>query len=69
MTANVRIISEKDFYCYLEFTFDTIRERINLLAIFKVAHHTWIKFLQSRRNSLKMKNKVTYDKYECTKSK
>ena len=37
--------------------------------IFFVAHHTWIKFLKSRRNSLMMKNKVTYDRYECTKSK
>ena len=36
---------------------------------FKVAHHTWIKFLKSRRNSLMMKNKVTYDRYECTNSK
>ena len=35
----------------------------------KVAHHTWIKFLKSRRNSLMMKNEVTYDRYECTKSK
>ena len=26
----------------------------------KVAHHTWIKFLKSRRNSLMMKNEVTY---------
>ena len=25
----------------------------------KVAHHTWIKFLKSRRNSLMMKNEVT----------
>ena len=35
----------------------------------KVAHHTWIKFLESRRNSLIMKNEVTYDIYECTKRK
>ena len=41
----------------------------NLMTWFKVAHHTWIKFLKSRRNSWMMKNKVTYDIYECTKSK
>ena len=29
----------------------------------KVAHHIWIKFLNSRRNSLMMKNEVTYDQY------
>ena len=33
----------------------------------KVAHHTWIKFLKSRQNSLMMKTKVTYDRYECKK--
>ena len=40
--------------------------RLNKL---KVVHHTWIKYLKSRRNSLMMKNEVTYDRYECTKSK
>ena len=30
------------------------------LIVVKVAHHTWIKFLKSRRNSLMMKNEVTY---------
>ena len=35
----------------------------------KLAYHTCIKFLKSRRNSLMMKNKVTYDRYECTKNK
>ena len=35
----------------------------------KVAHHTSIKFLKSRRKSLMMKNKLTYDRYECTKNK
>ena len=37
--------------------------------LIKVAHHTWIKFLKSRRDSLMMKNEVTYDRYECTKRK
>ena len=37
-------------------------------CLFKVAHHTWIKFLKSRRNSLMMKNEVTYNKYGYTKS-
>ena len=37
--------------------------------LFKVAHHTWIKFLKSRRNCWIRKNEVTYDRYECTKSK
>ena len=37
--------------------------------LIKVAHHTWIKFLKSRRSSLMMKNDVTYDGYECTKRK
>ena len=38
------------------------------LTCFKVAHHTWIKFLKSRRNSLMMKNEVTFDRYECKKA-
>ena len=28
-------------------------------VVLKVAHHTWIKFLKSRRNSLMMKNDLT----------
>ena len=28
-------------------------------VVLKVAHHTWIKFLKSRRNSLMMKNDMT----------
>ena len=38
---------------------------------FKVAHHTWIKFLKSIRNtcSLMTNNEVTYDRYECSKIK
>ena len=39
-----------------------------IILVIKVAHHTWIKFLKSRRNSLITKNKVTYHRYECTKS-
>ena len=40
-----------------------------LMKCIKVAHHIWIKFLKSRRNSLMMKNEVTYDRYGYTKSK
>ena len=48
----------------------TSHKNLLVFQIFiKVAHHTWIKFLQSRPNTLMMKNKVTYDRYECTKSK
>ena len=43
--------------------FSTIKQ------LFKVAHHTWIKFLKSKQNILIMKNEVTYDRYECPKSK
>ena len=35
--------------------------QISGMGYVKVAHHTWIKFLKSRRNSSMMKNKVTYD--------
>ena len=49
--------------CYNESCF---HERIMKV---KVAHHTWIKILKLRRNSLMMNNKVTYDRYEFTKSK
>ena len=31
-----------------------------ILVHLKVAHHIWIKFLNSRRNSLMMKNEVKY---------
>ena len=40
-----------------------------LKTIFKVAHYTWITFQKSGRNSLIIKNVVTYHINECTKSK
>ena len=33
-----------------------------------VARYIWIKFLRSKRNSLIIKDEVTYNKYECSKS-
>ena len=34
-----------------------------------VAHHTWIKFLKLKQNSLIKKNEITNNSYEYPKSK
>ena len=49
--------------------FSCTQETILNFQIIKVAHHSWIKFLKSRQNSLMMKIEETYDRYECTKNK
>ena len=37
-------------------------------VLIKVAHHTWIKFLKSRRNSVMMKNEVNMTDMDIQKA-
>ena len=39
------------------------------IFVLRVAHHTCIKFLKSKRNSLLLKKQVTCSRYECPNSK
>ena len=48
----MHLIIQEEIYRYFQSSWKLFR--------IKVAHHTWIKFLKSRQNSLMMKNEETY---------